>query len=242
MTLRLGLVGSRGRMGLVTKELLKSDPWIKQYELALEIHGDTKSTETMLKNASLDCVIDFSTPSATLQWSKLAGALKLPYLCCTTGFTETQAKQLAKSLSKSAWGHIQNTSLGVAVLKLALQKVANLLPKDYNFSVFDAHHKYKKDSPSGTAKILAQAIESESHHAASIHSVKGGTETGLHRVLVLGPYERLEFEHAAQDRRLFAEGALRLMSILHQKRARAQGYTVEELIFKDKDSVDRAFL
>src|SRR5690606_3368222 len=121
-------------------------------------------------------------------------------------------------------------------LKQAANKLASLLPAEYSIEVIDVHHQKKKDAPSGTAKLLVSEIQNASkkfNRQIPVHSLRGGTEVGEHRVLVLGPDERLELSHHAQDRSLFAHGAIRLAKSLMRLRAKGRAYTVDELFLSD---------
>jgi 4-hydroxy-tetrahydrodipicolinate reductase len=102
--------------------------------------------------------------------------------------------------------------------------------KGWDVEIVESHHKLKKDAPSGTAKLLLAEISNAGAPSnAAIHALRGGTEVGEHTIEFFGPDERVRLEHRAQDRRLFARGALELARRLTKKKARAKAYSAEEL-------------
>jgi 4-hydroxy-tetrahydrodipicolinate reductase len=137
-------------------------------------------------------------------------------------------------------------SLGIGVVKKMAQLAVPALEKDFNVEIVEAHHKMKKDSPSGTALALAEAINEVcavkkdyvyGRHGTSdevkltdlgIHAVRGGTMPGRHTILFAGPDETIEITHTAYSRNIFALGALKAAAYLTDK---APGfYTMDDLI------------
>jgi 4-hydroxy-tetrahydrodipicolinate reductase len=210
-SLKLALFGGSGRMGRAILQLLAEDARLAaEFKVVFAGNPRDKDFAAELKRAKADVAIDFTIPEASLKIAAACASAKLPLLVCTTGFTPAQRTRLENLLKARVWAYVPNTSLGVEAFAESLKTLAKSLPADYSFSVWEAHHTAKRDAPSGTAKMLAEVIRSSSKPArqVEVHSVRGGTEPGLHRVTVLGPFEKLELVHAAQDRRLFAQGAL----------------------------------
>jgi 4-hydroxy-tetrahydrodipicolinate reductase len=174
-------------------------------------------------------VIDFTNPEASLGFLRAASKKRAPVVIATTGFN---AKQLAeiKRLSKRTPTLLSaNTSLGVNVLVSLLGKAAKMLGDDYDVEIVEAHHRFKKDAPSGTALALgrsvAQALNRDlekigingrkgivgerSKKEIGLFSVRAGDIVGEHTVIFGGIGERLEFIHRAHSRDTFARGAIR---------------------------------
>jgi 4-hydroxy-tetrahydrodipicolinate reductase len=230
--LKIFLVGSTGRMGKALQEVL-ADP-LQGKGFALQGSASGRSSSELKEIADLPAksiVINFSSPAVSVAIAKVLAKSKAALLECSTGFSDIEEKGLHKLMSGKSWAQVPNTSLGVYLMGELAKVAAEILPQDYVFSLWEAHHMQKKDSPSGTAKLLSTRISSASsvHKNPEIQSVRGGSEAGHHRIDIHGPFERLALEHQAQDRRLFAVGALKLAKILSAQPARAKPYEAAEL-------------
>lgn len=213
-SLRLGLVGAAGRMGKEIVEITQETP--KQWKLEfanskIEIAGFKTSRDDVnaLAKSAADVVIDFSSPEALRALLKALTKSPKPLVSGTTGITDADMKAL-KALAKKApvfWA--PNTSLGVATLKQALRSLAAVA--DYDFQVEEVHHRFKKDAPSGTAKLLKTEVDKVTRKTSpTALSMRGGGVPGLHRVWAFGPEEWLCFEHMALQRKVFARGAVQV--------------------------------
>lgn len=176
-----------------------------------------------------EVVIDFSSPAAALEHLRLAAQHQRAMVIGTTGFSaqdlvelQTLAKQIPCVLSP-------NMSVGVNVIFKVLAEMARTLGEDYDIEVIEAHHRLKKDAPSGTAlkmaEILAKAVNRDLHKVGvyarkgligerkpgeiGIQSIRAGDIVGDHTVLFGGMGERIEVTHRVQSRDTFARGALR---------------------------------
>lgn len=180
-----------------------------------------------------DVVIDFSRPEALPEIASYVRRTGTPLLSGTTGYTPDQLRQL-ESLGAFApvlWS--ANFSLGVAVLYRALAAVSGVLKPDFDIELTETHHNQKADAPSGTAKLLLEAIDPA--HALTpvygregntgkrrkdeigVHALRGGTVAGTHTVHFFGPDEELEFTHRAASRQIFVNGALHMARLLPGK-------------------------
>ncbi len=226
--LNLALVGSTGRMGHKILELLSSpdDPIASAFNLVW--HGSVRDPKALasLTKCKADLIIDFSKPEATLSWVRAYAKTGKPAatLICTTGFNFSEIGILKKSLKDCTWALVPNTSLGVFAMSESLKLLARTLPADYAFSVHESHHAKKVDAPSGTGLFLQSLIESSRPKGAvvAISSVRGGSDPGTHTVTILGPYEKITLTHSAEDRRLFARGALTLGLALFKQKTKNQ--------------------
>ena len=183
--------------------------------------------EVALKSNTV--IIDFTKPAASLECLRAAAKKRVPIVIATTGFDSRQLAEI-KSLSRRTPTLLSaNTSLGVNVLVSLLGQAAKTLGDDYDVEIVEAHHRFKKDAPSGTALALGRAIADalgrdlnkvgingrkgivgeRSKKEIALLSVRAGDIVGEHTVIFGGIGERLEFIHRAHSRDTFARGALR---------------------------------
>ena len=178
-----------------------------------------------------DVVIDFSAPELLRRLVEMHGdALAGKALVVgTTGLGEEEQALLARQAERSAVLQAANFSVGVNLLVALAERAAAVLGDDYDVEIVEAHHRRKVDAPSGTALALGEAVArgrgvaladvrvdgrsgrpgERPHGEVGFHSVRGGDIVGEHSVMLIGERERIELGHVAQDRALFAEGALR---------------------------------
>lgn len=230
--IRLGLVGAGGRMGKEIVEITQETP--KQWKLEFanaksEVAGfkTTRDDVNALAKSAADVVIDFSSPEAMRALLKALGKSPKPLVSGTTGITDADLKALKALSKKTAVFWAPNTSLGVATLKKALQSLSAVA--DYDFQVEEVHHRFKKDAPSGTAKLLKDEVDKVTRKPSpAALSMRGGGVPGLHRVWAFGPEEWLCFEHMALQRKVFARGAVQVARwIVKQKPG---FYTMEDYL------------
>jgi 4-hydroxy-tetrahydrodipicolinate reductase len=210
--------------------------------------SDLDQLGTMGKVA--DVVIDFSRPETLPEICAYVRRTGTPLLSGTTGYSEAELQQL-RSLGDAApvlWS--ANFSLGVAVLYRALRTVSDVLKPDFDIEITETHHNQKADAPSGTAKLLVEAIDPD--HALTpvygregncgkrtaneigVHALRGGTVAGTHTVHFFGPDEELEFTHRASSRQIFVNGALHMARLLPGKPAGV--YDLQKILFGDSFS------
>jgi 4-hydroxy-tetrahydrodipicolinate reductase len=174
-------------------------------------------------------VIDFTNPEASLGFLRAASKKRAPVVIATTGFNPKQLAEIKRLSKRTPTLLSANTSLGVNVLVSLLGKAAKMLGDDYDVEIVEAHHRFKKDAPSGTALALgrsvAQALNRDlekigingrkgivgerSKKEIALFSVRAGDIVGEHTVIFGGIGERLEFIHRAHSRDTFARGAIR---------------------------------
>jgi 4-hydroxy-tetrahydrodipicolinate reductase len=178
----------------------------------------------LLAEVRPDVVVDFTVAAAAVENVRTATAHGVALVVGTTGFTPAQKEDMRKSIE----GHVPavistNFSMGVNVFWKLIQEAAHYL-KEYDIEVVEAHHRYKKDAPSGTAKTMLEMIERETGprtkvygregmkergNEIGVHVLRGGDIVGEHSVLFAGNYECIELSHRAYDRAVFARGALK---------------------------------
>ncbi|MEA4911460.1 MAG: 4-hydroxy-tetrahydrodipicolinate reductase [Oscillospiraceae bacterium] len=184
-----------------------------------------------------DAVVDFSVPSACGTLCDYCEAHGARLVMCTTGLGDAQMRRLEELSGSVAVFQSANMSLGVAVMKKLAQQAAVILHDKYDIEIIEKHHNKKVDAPSGTALLLADAINeccsnrydytfdrSQARRPRpkteiGISSIRGGTIPGEHEVLFAGEDETLSITHTAYSKRLFAVGAVAAVKfIARQKR------------------------
>lgn len=178
--------------------------------------------------ASCDVCIDFSTPESTMFTLRSALKHKKAVVVGTTGFSPAQKEEIREITKKIACVLAPNMSIGVNVLFKMIGEAAGILGDAYDVEIVEAHHKFKKDAPSGTAvrisEIVAEALNRDLKEVGvygrkgmspgrgtkeiGIHTVRAGDIVGEHRVLFGGMGETLEISHRAQSRETFARGSV----------------------------------
>ena len=233
------LIG-RGKMGRLIQEtaLANGDEVV-----AMLGSGDLGELANMGKVA--DVVIDFSRPEALDAVCAYIKRTGTPFLSGTTGYTADELARL-RALGEYApvlWS--ANFSLGVAVLYRALRVVSDVLKPDFDIEIVETHHNQKADAPSGTAKLLLDAIDpnhamdpvygregntgKRTKEEIGLHALRGGTVAGTHTVHFFGPDEELEFTHRASSRQIFVSGALHMARLLPGKPN--QVYDLQKILF-----------
>jgi 4-hydroxy-tetrahydrodipicolinate reductase len=144
----------------------------------------------------------------------------------TTGFSKTELMRMMVLAKKKDSGilYAPNITLGVNVLMLLSNITARIL-NDYDFEITEAHHKFKKDSPSGTALKIADEIEKglessgiEADRSVPIHAIRAGGIVGRHQLIIAGENDKIEIVHESFSRKAFAEGALRGVRFIRNKK------------------------
>jgi 4-hydroxy-tetrahydrodipicolinate reductase len=176
-----------------------------------------------------DAIIDFTTPQATVALAAQAAQAGIIHVIGTTGFSPADDAKLAEAARSAIIVKSGNMSLGVNLLAALVKRAAKTLGEDFDIEVLEMHHNRKVDAPSGTALLLGNAAAEGRKASLSEKSVRvrdgvtgprkagdigfatlrGGTVVGEHSVILAGSGERLELAHKAEDRMIFARGALR---------------------------------
>jgi 4-hydroxy-tetrahydrodipicolinate reductase len=194
----------------------------------LEELGVAVTDDTEAALAGADAILDFTAPGASVALAERAAKTGLIHIIGTTGCTEADDARIAAAAKNGARiVKAGNFSLGLNVLmSLVTQAAAKLA--EYDIEIVEMHHAKKVDAPSGTALMLGEAAARGRNIALKEHAVRvrdghtgpreagsigfqslrGGTVVGEHSVILAGPSERLEFSHHAEDRSLFANGAV----------------------------------
>ena len=215
--IKLGIAGVCGKMGRRIFELASYD---KDFEvtLALEKKGTPQIGKDLgkIKVSSspdglflVDVFVDFTVPEASCVHLDYVARYKKALVLGTTGFTEEQVQKIDEISKVVPVVFSPNFGIGVNTLFTMLPQIASRLGPDYQIEIVEAHHKTKKDAPSGTAKKLAQVLTDAAHREIPVHSVRLGDIVGDHTVIFCGNSERIEIKHQAHTRDLFALGAMK---------------------------------
>jgi 4-hydroxy-tetrahydrodipicolinate reductase len=184
---------------------------------------ESRNAESLLQNARPDVLIDFTVAQAAVGNVKMAARNKVALVVGTTGFTGEQRAEMEQAIHGNVPAVISsNFSMGVNIFWQLLRDAAKLL-KEYDIEVIEAHHRNKRDAPSGTAKTILQILDegagerkkiygregmTERGNEIGMHVIRGGDIVGDHTVMFSKNFETIELSHRAYDRSVFASGAL----------------------------------
>lgn len=238
---RIGIIGSAGRMGQALV--------VAAEDAGLTVAGgiDQGGDARALADAC-DVLIDFSSPKALLANLGAAVASGTPILVGTTGLEEEHLHAVDDAARHIAVLQTGNTSLGVTLLAKLVRDAAQALGDDWDIEIVEMHHRMKVDAPSGTAKLLGNAaaigrgIDLASHSESGrdgitgartignigFAALRGGSVAGDHSVIFAADNERITLSHLAENRAIFAKGAMRAAQwLVEQPSGR---YTMEQVL------------
>ncbi|MDW6024586.1 4-hydroxy-tetrahydrodipicolinate reductase [Mesorhizobium sp. BAC0120] len=180
--------------------------------------------------AKAEGVLDFSTPAATVEFAGYAAQARIVHVIGTTGCTADDDAKIAAAARHATIVKSGNMSLGVNLLAALVEQAAKALdPRDFDIEILEMHHRHKVDAPSGTALLLGEAaaagravalaensVRSRDGHtgvrptgAIGFATLRGGSVVGEHEVIFAGTGERITLSHQAEDRGIFARGAVK---------------------------------
>jgi 4-hydroxy-tetrahydrodipicolinate reductase len=204
----------------------------------LPSNGVKLSADLWTLSKDADGILDFTVPAATIANVAIAAERGLVHVIGTTGLSSSDNAVIKSVTSQAIVVQSGNMSLGVNLLAALVKRVAKSLDDGFDIEILEMHHKAKIDAPSGTALMLGEAAASgrnvklDEHSARGrdgvtgarttgdigFASLRGGTVAGEHSVIFAGPYERIELTHKAEDRMIFAHGALKAAMWAHGKK------------------------
>lgn len=201
--IRIGLIGASGRLGSAIAALAKQGACSQMH---VEIACSFDQDRLPFPDAPVDLFLDVSLAAALPHNLKVALEAKKPLVIGTTG--HTTLKSLEEAASALPIFYSPNFSRGMAWMHHLARKLAQALPPSAHIDLLEAHHSKKQDKPSGSAKSLAQIIESLHPSKVHIHSIRSGTLPGEHTLYFNTEEERLVLSHQAHSPTVFAKGAL----------------------------------
>lgn len=215
--IQIGLLGSQGRMGKWVSQLIQSE-FASKANLAAQ-PGRDEDFGPLLKT---DVIIEFSSPAAVRALIQSAARQIDPlpsFVLGSTGWNESDQKEIEKLSTRTPVFTASNFSTGVFAVSEILKKFSPLLKSlGYTPVLVESHHHHKKDAPSGTALLLQRAIDSENPSRIQTHSIRAGEVIGEHKIIFYGPTDQIVIQHSAQDRSIFARGAIEVALWLAQNR------------------------
>lgn len=222
--------GIAGHMGGNILELLKNDDEA-QAVCGVDLHAPENFAGKVYPafaevNEDVDVVIDFSSPACLESELEFCMQRGVPAVIAATGYTAEQLALIDECAKKVAIFRTANFSVGVNLLVKLVKEAAAFLGEKFDIEIVEKHHNLKKDAPSGTALMLADAANSAFEEKKpyicgregmvgargndiGIHAVRGGTIVGEHEVLFCGEDEIITLAHSARSKKVFASGAIR---------------------------------
>jgi 4-hydroxy-tetrahydrodipicolinate reductase len=218
----IGIYGSGGRMGRAIADLIEAE--------GARLAGGVDAVGDPLALARrADVLVDFSVASALDAHVAAAVAAGTPIVIGTTGLSAAQHAQIDAAARDIAVLQTGNTSLGVTLLAQLVREAAARLGTEWDIEIVESHHRYKVDAPSGTALLLGEAAAAgrgatlgdlrvdgragltgaRTEGTIGLASLRGGSVIGDHHVIFASDGERIELAHLAQDRTIFARGAVK---------------------------------
>lgn len=236
------LNGANGAMGKVVSELIALDPTVEivagvdlntDVDLGFPVFDDIRKIDM-----DADAIIDFASVKAVDNLLDFIEEKKIPAVICTTGLSDEQIGRINELSKTGAILRSANMSLGINTLSKVLAQIApTLRAAGFDIEIVEAHHRRKLDAPSGTAILLADAVNenmdekltytydrSKRHEPRradeiGLSAVRGGTIVGDHDVIFAGEDEVITFSHRAYSRKIFANGAISAAKFLQGKTA-----------------------
>ena len=218
----IGIIGSKGRMGQAL---------IAAIEESGHAHagGADQGDDVAALIAASDVLVDFSSPKALQATLDACVAANKAIVIGTTGLEAAHHAAIDQAATKIPVLQTGNTSLGVNMLAALVEQAASRLGDDWDIEIVEMHHRHKVDAPSGTAKLLGEAAargrgidlaaDSESGRdgitgarkkgAIGFAALRGGSVAGDHTVILASDEERIELTHRAENRKIFARGAVK---------------------------------
>ncbi len=246
MSVKIAIAGGAGRMGITLLQETLAHPntdltafSVREDDIAHSLSRIQRAglagiddlavsrDENLLQDAQ--AVIDFTTPAYSLRLAQSCAEQGIAFICGTTGFSAEQHAQLAALAKQTPIVWAPNMSLGVNLLSHLVEKAAAALDDSFDIEIFEMHHRFKQDAPSGTALALGEAaakgrdvaLKEKTLHAREGHTgvreegtigfsvARGGDVIGDHTVMLAGDGERIELTHKASNRHIYARGAVK---------------------------------
>lgn len=250
--LKIAINGYLGAMGQVIHKEVINDSKMelvagidKSYNEKVEKDIKVYNNISELKE-NVDIIIDFSHPSSLEGLLDYCVEKNISLVIGTTGLENEHMEKIKKASEKIAIFYSANMSLGINLLLSLVAKTSKVLEDNFDIEIIEKHHNKKVDAPSGTAYMIADAIndalnnskkyvydrhsksEKRTRNEIGIHSIRGGTIVGDHTAIFAGPDEVLEISHSASSKTVFAQGAIKASKFVSKKEKGL--YNMEDLI------------
>jgi len=206
----------------------------------INVYNDIKDCKE-----KIDLIIDFSHPSSLPNLLEYGINKNIPIVMGTTGLSDEDLNSIKSASKKIPIFYSANMSLGINLLVSMVKKISPILNETFDIEIIEKHHNKKIDAPSGTAYMIANAINNQldnskeyvfDRHTKSqarnkneigIHAIRGGTIVGEHSVIYAGTDEVIEIKHSASSKKIFAQGAIKAAKFVYNKESGF--YNMEDL-------------
>ncbi|MDA0939102.1 MAG: hypothetical protein O3C05_02295, partial [Proteobacteria bacterium] len=239
--IKIALIGAGGRMGTAilqyTKEQQDTSP---EYEISRAIVLDSSKLINQIAIGNIyfdsnvhsgishsDIAIEFTNADSLMEIAKICYLNSKPLVAGSTGLSEDQYATLKEYGKNIPIFYSQNMSIGIHIIG-TLAKIVSDMPYDFDISISEMHHKHKKDSPSGTAIMLAEQISCSSKN---ISAIRGGGIIGEHSIIFADSDEIITIKHSALNRKIYANGAIKA-AIFLSKQSNFGIYSMQDLCAK----------
>lgn len=242
--LKILVTGCRGRMGQAVTTAASED---EKTRVSAGIDLGDSLEEALTKS---DLSIDFTLPSFTNELIEESVSAGKAIVMGTTGHDDSQIALIKEASQDIPIVHAPNFSVGVNTLFWLTEKATEILGTDFDLEVIEMHHRHKKDSPSGTARRLAEILtevrglsyDEDCRHGRfgdvgartnteiGVHALRGGDVVGDHTVVYAGEGERVELTHKASSRMTFAFGAVRAAKWIHQEELKNGLFDMQDVL------------
>lgn len=238
--IRIGLSGCLGTMGQIISDLIEQQDGV---ELVFGIDKRAGEIDVLYPvfslpkevNLSCDVIIDFSNAGNVDDLIDYCISNQVAAVIATTGLSEKQEEKIKEAARIIPIFRSANTSLGINVLLDLVKKATSILSDNFDIEIIEKHHNKKVDAPSGTAKMIANAINKElddsmefnygrsgndakrKEKEIGIHAIRGGTIPGEHTVIFAGLDEIVEIKHTALSKKVFAQGSIKAAQYILNK-------------------------
>ena len=233
--LRIGISGICGKMGRRIASIATKDSEI-EIAVALEREGMSEvgkslesvtgipSGEVLITSdpvkaaADMECLIEFTLPEPTLEHLEICRGAGTSMVIGTTGLDPEGEEKIREAAGTIPIVFSPNMSVGVNLFFNIVREAARILGEEFDMEIDETHHVHKKDSPSGTAKMIARIVKEVTGKEAPVKAFREGEVIGNHGIVFDGEYEKLEFRHDAKTRDVFASGAVKAAKFLSGKK------------------------
>ncbi|MFR6065734.1 MAG: 4-hydroxy-tetrahydrodipicolinate reductase [Eubacterium sp.] len=246
---RIILSGANGKMGKVIQSVVSGRD---NCEIVAGVDINTESNGFPVYSSfeeikeEADVIIDFSNPALLNSLLSYSEKKSIPVVIATTGYDDSQKKQIEEAAKKTAVFFTYNMSLGINLLANLAKKAVEVLGDEFDIEIIEKHHNQKIDAPSGTALMLADAIceeiqkpmkyeydrhskrEKRTKNEIGMHAVRGGTIVGEHEIIFAGRDEIITLSHSARSKEIFAVGAVNAAMFMADKKSGM--YSMKEMI------------
>ncbi|HPS20703.1 MAG TPA: 4-hydroxy-tetrahydrodipicolinate reductase [Candidatus Omnitrophota bacterium] len=232
---KIGIYGACGKMGIRIATLALKDKKMKIVSaierpdhpmigkdlgdvLGCEKLGVIVGTDPFETAKKIDCMIDFTLPVPTMEHLSECVRNKTRMVIGTTGCSPVEEKKIKAAAKKIAIVFSPNMSVGVNLVFDFVAKAAKILSPEFSMRIDETHHVHKKDSPSGTAKMIARVMKEASGKDVPIEAFREGEVVGNHGIIYESPFETIEIRHDAKTRDIFVVGALKAAKFISARK------------------------